>query len=147
MKIILLKDIPKIGRKNEVKEIADGYALNFVLPRGLGIKATPGEIAKLDKVKATEDAEKQIQDNLLKKSLEQVSAMTITIQEKTNEKGHLFEGIGRDRLVKEIEKALDIKFEPSFIELAKPLKEVGQFIVDINAHGKKGKVKVVIEGK
>ena len=145
MKIILLKDIPKIGKKNEVKDVADGYALNFVLPRKLGVKATESEVKKLMALQAQSDTEKKIQEDLLKKSLEEVSAITVTITEKVNEKGHLFVGIHADRVAKEIEKVSGICLDSHYIELEKPLKEVGEYIIPVSAMGKKGKVKVVVE--
>jgi large subunit ribosomal protein L9 len=145
MKIILLKDIPKIGRKGDVKDVADGYALNFVLPQKLGVKATAGGIKKVEASKSAIESERKMQENLLSKSLENLSTITVTITEKANEKGHLFEGIRAERLAQEIQKQSGIVLDAGFIELEKPLKEVGNFIVAISAHGKKGKVKVVIE--
>jgi large subunit ribosomal protein L9 len=147
MKIILKKDIPKIGKRNEVKDVADGYALNFVIPKGLGVKATPEAIKNLEMKKNADATEKKIQENLLKKSLEEVSSITVTIKSKVNEKGNLFEGINKEKLLKEIEKATGILLEQDYIELAKPIKEVGEFIIPVSAHGNKGKVKVVVEGE
>jgi large subunit ribosomal protein L9 len=147
MKIILLKDIPKIGRKGDVKDVADGYALNFVIPKGLGMKATDAAIKKVQGQKMALESEKKVQESLLTKSLENLSAITVTITEKTNEKGHLFEGIKADRLAKEIEKTSGIVLDPDFIELEKPIKEVGNYVLNVSAHGKKGKVKVTIESK
>src|SRR5690349_2144781 len=123
MKIILLKDVPKIGRKNDVKDVADGYALNFIIPRGLGMKATPADLKRLETTQSVKDTEKRLQEDLLKKSLDDLSAITITIKEKANDKGHLFEGIHKERLAKEIEKISHITIDPNYIELNKPLKE------------------------
>ena len=145
MKIILLKDIPKIGKKNDIKDIADGYALNFVIPRGLGIKATPEGIRKIELMKKAMSTEEKMRGELLEKSLENLSTISITIQEKTNEKGHLFAGIDATRLSKEIEKATGMTFDPDSIDIEKPIKEVGSFIITVSAQGKKGKVKIIIE--
>ena len=145
MKVILLKDIPRVGRKNEIKNISDGYALNFIIPRGLGIKATEVGIKKLEQIKSATNEEKKMQHELLTKSLENLSTITVTIQEKANEKGHLFEGIHKERLAKEIEKMTGIVLDPEFIDLPKPIKEVGEYIITISAEGKMGKVKVVVE--
>lgn len=130
-----------------MKEISDGYALNFVIPRGLGVRATESEIKKIQSQKSASDAEKKVQEELLAKSLDDLSAITVTIKEKANDKGHLFEGIHKERVVDEIKKTAGIALDPEYIELPKPLKEVGQFLVQIAAHGKKGKVKVVVEAE
>ncbi len=145
MKIILTKDIPKIGKKNEIKEVADGYALNFVIPRGLGVKATEAGIQKVQSMKGAMETEKKMQDELLTKSLSDLSAITVTISEKTNEKGHLFAGIDTTRLAKEIEATTGMAFDPDTIEIEKPIKQTGNFIVTVSVKGKKGKVKVVVE--
>ncbi len=145
MKVILLKDIPKIGHKNEIKDVSDGYVLNFIIPRRLGVKATEAEIKKLETLKSAGETEKKIQHELLSKSLENLSAITVSIKEKANEKGHLFEGIHKERLAEEIEKISGIVLDPEFIDLPKPIKEIGDYIVPISAQGRKGKVKVVIE--
>ena len=147
MKIILLKDIPKIGKKFEVKEIAEGYAQNFILPRGLGVRATPAEIAKLDKQKETKAIDRKIQDDLLKKNIEALSERHILIKAKANEKGHLFAGISKEDLLVEIEKQTRIVVDADFIDLPKPFREVGSFIVDIISPIKKAQLKVEIEGE
>jgi len=147
MKVILLKDIPRIGKKNDIKEVSDGYALNFVIQRGLGVKATDAGIKKVQALTGAVMMEKKVQEELLKKSLENLSTITVTISEKTNDKGHLFAGIDEKRLAQEIEKQSGMKCDPEFIKLEKPIKEVGNFIVEVSAQGKKGKVKVVVERK
>ena len=145
MKVILLKDVPKIGRKNDIKDVSDGHALNFLIPRGFAVKATPLEVKKLEAQKAMHDAERQVQEELLAKSIEGLSTITVTIAEKANDKGHLFEGIHKERLAEEIKKSSRIEIKPEFIDLDKPIKEIGEFLVPIEAHGKKGKVRVIIE--
>ena len=55
MKVILLKDVPKLGRKHDVKEVSDGHALNFLVPRGLVEVATGGALKKVEALKKTED--------------------------------------------------------------------------------------------
>ncbi len=147
MKIILIKDIPKIGRKGDVKDIADGYALNFVLPKKFGIRATDAEIKKLENMKSAIESERKLQEDLLSKSLGNLAEITVTLTEKANEKGHLFEGIKAERLAQEIQKQSGIALNAGFIELEKPIKEIGDYIIPVSAHGKKGKVKVVVEAE
>ena len=147
MKIILLKDIPKIGRKFEVKDMSDGYALNFVIPKGLGMKATTEALAKLDKDKKEHQVKVKITEDLLRKDIEAVSKDTIKIEAKANENGHLFAGISAKELSEEIEKQTRIKLESHFILLDKPIREVGNFILDIDANGIKSKIKVEVSTK
>ncbi len=144
MKIILLKDVPKMGRKFDVKEISDGYALNFIIPKGLGMKATAEALSKLEKDKKENEVKIKITEDLFRKDIESVSKETVKISAKANENGHLFAGISAKELSEEIEKQTRVKIDPSFIVLDKPIREVGDFILDINAHNIKGKVKVEV---
>lgn len=147
MKIILLKDVPKIGKKFDVKDIADGYAQNFIIPRGLGVKATPAELAKIDKMKEARAVDNKIQEDLLRKNIEALESKHIVITAKANDKGHLFAGIGKEDLVAEIQKQTRIEVDADLIDLPKPLREVGNFLVDVVSSVKKGHIKVEIKAE
>jgi len=146
MKIILLKDIAKVGKKHEIKNIADGHAQNFIIPRGLGIPATEANVRKIEALKNASDADRQVQEALLVKNLETISALTITISGKANEKGHLFAGIHTDEIVEAVKKQANVTIHPDFVLLDKPIKETGNHIVIIQAGGKKANLKLSIEG-
>ena len=147
MKIILLKDVAKVGRKHDVKNVADGYALNFLIPRGLAEKATPQALKKIESLKANEAVEKKIQGELLVKNLETIEKLTLTLKEKANEKGHLFAGLTKERLAEEIFKATRLNSDPESILLDKPIKEIGKHKVTVEAMGKKAEFTVIIEAE
>jgi len=146
MKIILLKDVAKIGKKHEIKNIADGYAQNFIIPRGLGIPATEANVRKIEILKNTSDADRKVQEPLLAKNLETIASLTVIISGKANDKGHLFAGIHKDEIVEAVKKQANVTIHPDFIVLDKPLKETGNYEVLIEAGGKKANLKLVIEG-
>lgn len=137
MKVILLKDVPKIGRKYDVKNVADGYAVNMLLPRGLAKVATTEAVRQIELLKAQDLTEKKIQEELLLKSLALVKDIRVVITEKANEKGHLFAGVTKERLATEVEKVSRIKLDPETIKIGKPIKEVGEHKVPIEIQGKK----------
>jgi large subunit ribosomal protein L9 len=68
MKVILLKDVAKMGKKNDIKNVSDGHALNFLIPQGLVEVATPKSLKKVEVIKSREDAEKKIKTDLLLKN-------------------------------------------------------------------------------
>jgi len=72
MKVIFLKDIPRVGKRYDVKEINDGYAMNFLLPRKLAEIATPKAIIELEKRKKEIIVEREIQEDLLLRNLEEI---------------------------------------------------------------------------
>jgi len=147
MKIILLKDVAKIGRKYEVKNVADGYALNMLIPRGLAIVATEHAIKKVETLKQNDTTDKKIQAELLLKNLEVIKSLTLSLKEKANDKGHLFAGVTREMLAAEIAKATRLSIDPESIVLDKPIKEVGEFKVAISAMGRPAEFTVVVEAK
>jgi len=158
MKVILIKDIPKIGQKYEVKEVSSGHALNFLIPQGLAIGATTETLKKFEVERAKAEGERKLHEELLAKNIKDLDGITLTVSGKANEKGHLFAGFHREALAEEIFKQTKLQVDPSFIELDHPLKEIGEHQVTIkapvsvniggNKSGKEGKLakfKVVIE--
>ena len=144
MKIILLKDIPNVGQRYDIKDVSSGFALNHLLPRGLAEAATPKAVAKIEAIKVNDLTQKKIQEELLLKSLEKIKSITLHLKEKTNDKGHLFAGITKERLAEEIKKQEKIDVLPESIKLNKPLKEAGEHKIMIEILGKKAEFKVVI---
>lgn len=131
MKIILTKDVPKVGKKYEMKDISDGYALNLLIPRGLAIIATKDAIKRIDLEKSIDEGEKKIHKDLLLKNLIELEGVTITMSEKANEKGHLFAGVHKLEIIPAIEKQTRLQIDAEHIVLEKPIKEVGLHEVEV----------------
>ncbi len=144
MQVILLKDVSKVGRKYEEKEVASGYAINFLIPNGMAEVATAGNKKKFTALRSLEVASHAAQEKALAENLKKIEEKPIQLSGKANDKGHLFAGIGADVLAAEISKALGVHISPELIHLEKPLKEVGEHIVEIKAGEKKAKLKVLI---
>lgn len=144
MKVIFLKDVPRVGRKYEIKNVAEGYALNMLIPRGLAKQATPQIVSQIEKEKANDLTGKKIQEELLLKNLEIINSLSIELKEKANEKGHLFAGVTKDRIFDELTKATRLSLNIDSIKLDKPLKEVGAHKIAVEAMGKKAEFVVNI---
>lgn len=144
MKIILLKDVAKIGKKYDIKDVSDGYAQNMLLPRGLAKLATKDAIAKVEQLKANDLTAKKIQEELLLKNLEIIKNLKLELKEKTNEKGHLFAGITKEILHSELVKKTRLNIDISSIRLDKPIKEVGEHKVLVEVLGKKAEFTLVV---
>jgi len=145
MKIIFLKDVPKKGKKYEIKDISDGYALNFLIPNRLAEAATKEAIKKVEFIQSQDMAVRKVREDLLIKSLEKISASAITLLGKANEKGHLFAGIHTVEIVAEVKRSLHLDLDPEFIVLSKPIKEVGEYKIEIKVQDKSAILKVVIQ--
>lgn len=127
MQIIFLKDVPKIGKKDEVKNVSDGYAMNFLFPNKLAQQATPKKIKELEKRRRNQETENQINKNLLIKNMNSLDGARIEIKAKANEKGHLFKGIHIEEIIEELGKQNHIDLKREHIQLKEPIKETGEF--------------------
>ncbi len=144
MRVILLKDVEKIGKKFEVKEVKDGYARNFLIPKGLAKLATEEAIKWLETQKEIEG--KKAEEDL-KKSQEIASAIDdqeIIIQVKIGDQDQLFESINSQKLSEKLKEA-GFNVKKSQIELPEPIKELGEFPVKIKfEHNLEAEIKVIV---
>lgn len=144
MKVVFLQDVEKVGKKFEVKEVADGYARNFLLARDLAKKATSEvlEWVKMQKELAEQKAEEEL------KSTQEVASglddLEVPLAVKVGEEGQLFESINAQRIADRLkEMGHDVK--KSQIQLEDPLKEVGEFPVKIVLeHNLEAEIRVII---
>jgi len=150
MRVILLRDIDKLGKKYDVKEVADGYARNFLIPKGLVKPATAEALVWLETQKEIE-AKKAEED--LKKIQEIASAIDdqeIIIPVKVGEQDELFESITAQRIAEKL-KELGFDVKKTQIELVEPIKELGEFPVKIKfEHNLEAEIKIIVtkeEGK
>lgn len=143
MKVVLLKDVPKLGKKFEIKNVADGHALNSLIPQGLVAVATDAVVRRAEAEKAVIADKRKKEEAELVKNLDAVKALQLQIVAKANPKGHLFSSIHKAEIAAEIRKA-GIAIDAEFISLDKPIKEVGEHTIEIVAGGKSAKCKLVI---
>src|SRR4051812_45489306 len=131
MKIIFLKDVPRVGKRHEVKDVNDGYARNFLIPNGLAEPATPQTIKDLEKRKQNIEIERQMETKLLEKYLNEIKGKTITIKGKANDQGHLFSAIHKKEITDALKEQHNAEVNENFINLPKPIKEVGEHEIPI----------------
>jgi large subunit ribosomal protein L9 len=144
MKVILLRDIPKVGKKYEVKVVSDGYAMNFLLRQGFAEEASTKKISALSHIKARTESVDKLQGDLLQKSLDSLGKQTVVIHAKANEQGHLFQGIHSKDIVEAIEKEAGVRLLPDAIILEHPLKEVGEYPMSIVVGDMKATVSISV---
>jgi large subunit ribosomal protein L9 len=144
MKVILLKDVEKLGKKYEIKEVKNGYARNYLIPRGLAKIANEKNLKWLEKQKELE--EKKAEEELVKvqNAASAIDGQEIIIPVKIGEDGQLFESINLQKIYEKLkEMGFDIK--KSQILLPSPIKELGEFPVKIKfPHNLEAEIKVII---
>ncbi len=136
MKVILLKSVPKVGNKYDIVNVAEGFAMNSLFPRGLAEKASEKSIAQVAKFKTAEEAERKVREDLLMKNLKGMENVTIEISGKASEKGHLFAGIHKDEILKALKEQAHLDITPEYIVLDKPIKEVGDHNINVKVQDK-----------
>ena len=144
MKVILLKDVKGVGRIHEVKDVADGYAINNLLPRKLVELATPEKIERLKASTAQHEKEVAAQEEALAAHIKGLNGAHVGISARATEKGGLFKAIGAPEIIRAIkaEKKLDIPEETVMLE--HPLKTTGEHSVELRAHGATSTIVVAI---
>lgn len=131
MKVILLQNVPKIGKKYEQKVVSDGYATNFLIPRGLAEIATDSSVSRIMLRKSQSDAEAKIHEDLLLKNLHDLEGARVEMTESANDKGHLFAGIHAAEMIPFIKEQTRLEILPEHIVLEKPIKSVGEHVIPV----------------
>lgn len=147
MRVIMLKDVPKVGKKFEIKEVADGYANNFLLPRGLAEPATPNAVSELQKKVNEEKREDEVQKELLHKNIETLKQSPVHIKVTANEKGYLFAKLHAKEIIEEIKKQTNIDLPEHLIMLDEPIKEIGEYEIKVMVGDNVSRIKVLVEAK
>lgn len=147
MKIILIKDVKEIGKKHDIKTVADGYALNYLIPNGLAEIASVQALGRVELELKREAGERKVKEDLLVKNLKSIHDVIVNVVAGANEKGHLFAGIHKEEIVKIVKQETEVDLLPEFIILEKPIKSVGEFPIDIKVQGKSATFKLTVKAK
>lgn len=139
MRIILLKDVPKVGKRGEIRDIADGYALNFLIPRKLAEPATPKRVSAVQEQLARTAQQKEVNKEEQMRLVQELDGTRFEITVPANDKGHLYEKLTAPKL-----DALIPEVPLELFELEDPIKEVGEHAVRITAGEAHGTITVVV---
>lgn len=147
MKIVLIKDVKNVGKKHEVKTVADGFALNSLIPQGLAEVATAKALARVEALKKIEEADRKVREDLLAKNLKALHDAVVEVTADANDKGHLFAGLHAAEIAPLVKEKTRIDVLPEFIQLDKPIKEVGEHRIDVKVQGQSATFKLVVKAK
>lgn len=128
MKVILLRDVARLGKRSEVKDVPAGHALNFLIPQKLALPATPENLRRIEKEHAHHAEKTAHHEADFKVALETLSKEAIELSAQANAQGHLFKGIHAADIALRF-KELNIPISADEIDLAHPIKEVGEHTV------------------
>ncbi|WGG45670.1 50S ribosomal protein L9 [Rossellomorea sp. DA94] len=134
MKVIFLKDVKGKGKKGEVKNVADGYAHNFLLKKGLAVEATNANMGQLEGQKKKEEQLAQEELEEAKKLKATLEELTVEMKAKSGEGGRLFGSITSKQIADELKKAHDIKIDKRKIEMNDAIRALGYTNVPVKLH-------------
>ncbi|KHD84984.1 50S ribosomal protein L9 [Heyndrickxia ginsengihumi] len=134
MKVIFLKDVKGKGKKGEIKNVADGYAHNFLFKQGAAIEATPANLKNVEAQKKKEQklAQEELEES--KRLKEKLESLTVELKAKSGQDGRLFGSITSKQIAEELKKAHNIKIDKRKIELEDAIRALGYTKVPVKLH-------------
>ncbi len=125
MKVVLLKDVKNVGKRDDILTVSDGYARNFLFPQKLAAEATPGALKEIQRKRAAQDArEAELRTEALAKA-ELLKHKVITLEVKCGEKGRLYGSVTAAEVAEALEKQHGIKADKRKLDIGDPIREVG----------------------
>jgi large subunit ribosomal protein L9 len=131
MKVILLQNVPKVGKKYELVEVAPGYARNFLVARGLGEIITRVNVGRVEELQKRRSLEAAKESARLEKALATLAATKLSFAREANEEGHLYAQITMHDVAEAIEKATEVAIPAAQIHAAHQIKSVGEHQVKV----------------
>ncbi len=131
MKVILLKDIKKLGRKYDTVQVKQGYAANFLIPKGVAVFATSNNITKYKELKDSIVMKKEEISSNAQKVYDTINNKIYIFKEKASDKGHLFGSITEKEILEKIKEEDKFEIDKNYICLDNHIKEIGEHTVKI----------------
>ncbi len=131
MKVILLQDVKNIGKRDDIVNISDGYARNFLFPKKLAVEAKPGAMKEIERKRAAEAAREAERRAEAQEKAKQLKDQGVTLPVKCGEKGRLYGSVTTAEIADELEKQYGIRVDKKKIELSEPIKQVGDVTMSV----------------
>ncbi|HBA68622.1 MAG TPA: 50S ribosomal protein L9 [Lachnospiraceae bacterium] len=146
MKVILLEDVKKLGKKGDVVEISDGYARNYVLPKKLGVEANNQNMNDLKLKKANEAKIAKEQLEAAKAFAEELESKEVVVRIKTGEGGKSFGSVSSKEIAEAAKTQCNMEIDKKKIQMPEAIKSLGVYEVAVKLHPKvTGKLKVKVQ--
>ena len=126
MKVMLLKDVYKLGRAGEVKKVANGFGRNYLIPQGLAVLATPGAVANSDRISEEADKRRAILNEELGGLAEQLEGQTVTFPVRASETGKLYGSVTTRMIATALNEALDVDLNHRQVD-GQPIRNLGEY--------------------
>ncbi len=130
MKVLLLKDVYKLGRAGDVKKVANGYGRNYLIPQGLAVLATEGALKQVDRIRADADKQRSILNEEMSGLAEQMAEVSLTFPVRASETGRLYGSVNTRMISEALSKEVDTEISHRQVD-AQPLRMIGKHMVGV----------------
>jgi large subunit ribosomal protein L9 len=134
MKVVLRDDVEKLGQKGDVVDVADGYARNFLVPRGLAIRAESGVVRQAEAMRRNRSAREQRDREAAQTLADRLTGRTLSVPARAGEGGKLFGSITAADIVAAVQDQLGVELDRRRLSLDEPLKELGVVELPVRLH-------------
>ncbi|OGG60292.1 50S ribosomal protein L9 [Candidatus Kaiserbacteria bacterium RIFCSPHIGHO2_02_FULL_50_50] len=143
MKVVLLQDVARIGRRHDIKDVPDGLAHNLLIPRKQALPATPDNIAKAKQITSRRIARKEEAHEVFRKTAAALDGAHLTLRAPANQTGSLFKGIHAEDIAKLVSKEVG-QLDAAYVALPAPIRQAGEYTIPLEANGYSGSVTITI---
>ena len=126
MKVLLIKDVYKLGRAGDIKKVADGYGRNFLLPQGFAVLATEGAMKQVEKIKSQAEIRRNAQNEELKGIADQIKEQTLIVPAKAGETGKLYGSITTQDIATALSEKIRLEVKRQQVD-TQPIRTLGEF--------------------
>jgi large subunit ribosomal protein L9 len=142
---ILLEDVEELGRRGDPVDVSPGYLRNFLIPRKLAAKATPGALEAAQERRAAAEKAEKARAEREEQAASLLSKTVLTIYQRAGEDGKLFGSVGAKEIADAIRDARDLRIDRRKVRLEQPIREIGTHMVEIElADGAVASVKTIV---
>ena len=134
MKIILTEDVTDLGHKGDVLEVADGYARNFLVPKGLALVATRGSLKEAERLRKAREEQVRQARGAAEELAQALVGQHVVLAARSADEGKLFGSIGRRDIAAAVEKYTGVAIDADYIDLRLPIKEIGLHEIRVQPH-------------
>jgi len=130
MKVLLTKDVYKLGRAGDVKKVADGYGRNFLIPQGLAMLATPGALKQVERIRSQAEVRRTSLNSELKGLADQINGVVLIFAAKAGETGKLYGSITTQDVATALQEKSRYEVKRSQIDM-QPIRNLGEFVAHV----------------
>ena len=136
MKVLLQKDVKNLGEKGSLVDVAEGYGRNYLLPRGLAVEATKGNVKQVESEKTAEKNKKERLVQEAEQTASRIEGQKLQLRAKVGDAGKLFGSITSQEIAERLNKQYKVNIDKRKIDLKEPIRSLGTFPVVVKVHPK-----------